>query len=92
MSNLKYRLAIIAALCAVSIWALFPRNVEVRLRRPDGTFYDTVQKRIPLRRGRFFTEHDTSDSERVVIVDEKLAARYWPGEDPVGKREVQEPR
>lgn len=51
MSNLKYRLATIVALCAISIWALFPRDVDVRLRRPDGTFYDTVQKRIPLKRG-----------------------------------------
>ncbi|MDQ3951310.1 MAG: protein translocase subunit SecD [Gemmatimonadota bacterium] len=51
MSNLKYRLIFIAALVLASAWALFPRDVEVRLRRPDGTFYDTVQKRIPLRRG-----------------------------------------
>jgi preprotein translocase subunit SecD len=51
MSNLKYRLILIAALVLASVWALFPRDVEVRLRRPDGTFYDTVQRRIPLRRG-----------------------------------------
>jgi preprotein translocase subunit SecD len=51
MSNLKYRLILIAVLVLASVWTLFPRNVEVRLRRPDGTFYDTVQKRIPLRRG-----------------------------------------
>jgi preprotein translocase subunit SecD len=51
MSNLKYRLVLIAALVLASVWFLFPRDVEVRLRRPDGTFYDTVQKRIPLRRG-----------------------------------------
>jgi preprotein translocase subunit SecD len=51
MSNLKYRLILIAALVLASVWFLFPRDVEVRLRRPDGTFYDTVQKRIPLRRG-----------------------------------------
>jgi len=51
MSNLKHRLILIAALVLASAWALFPRDVDVRLRRPDGTFYDTVQKRIPLRRG-----------------------------------------
>jgi preprotein translocase subunit SecD len=51
MSNLKYRLILIAGLVLASVWFLFPRDVEVRLRRPDGTFYDTVQKRIPLRRG-----------------------------------------
>jgi preprotein translocase subunit SecD len=51
MSNLKYRLIVIAGLVLASVWFLFPRDVEVRLRRPDGTFFDTVQKRIPLRRG-----------------------------------------
>jgi preprotein translocase subunit SecD len=51
MSNLKYRLLVIGGLVALSIWALFPRDVSVRLRRPDGSFYDTVQKRVPLRRG-----------------------------------------
>src|ERR687896_2681065 len=51
MSNLKYRLILIGALVLASVWALFPRDVSVRLRRPDGTFFDTTQKRIPLRRG-----------------------------------------
>jgi protein-export membrane protein SecD len=51
MSNLKYRLVLIVALVLASAWALFPRDVEVRLRRPDGTFYDTTQRRIPLKRG-----------------------------------------
>ena len=42
--------------------------------------------RIPLRRGRFFTESDTADSPLVVIVDEQLAQRFWPNADPVGRR------
>jgi predicted permease len=37
-------------------------------------------------RGRFFDERDGEDSLRVVVVDEKLAARFWPGRDPVGRR------
>jgi putative ABC transport system permease protein len=41
---------------------------------------------IPLRRGRYFTDHDTPETLRVVIVDETLARRYWPDEDPIGKR------
>ena len=41
---------------------------------------------IPLRRGRSFDEHDTHSAERVVIVNDELARRYWPGEDPLGKR------
>jgi preprotein translocase subunit SecD len=51
MSNLKYRLILIGALVLASIWAVFPRDVSVRLRRPDGTFFDTTQKRVPLRYG-----------------------------------------
>lgn len=51
MSNLKYRLLIIGGLVLASVWALFPRDVKVRQRRPDGTFYDTVARRVPLRKG-----------------------------------------
>ena len=41
---------------------------------------------IPLRRGRLFSDSDTSTAPRVVIVDERLAKRFWPGQDPVGRR------
>ncbi len=41
---------------------------------------------IPLLRGRSFTEADGRSSPGVVIINEELARRYWPGEDAVGKR------
>ncbi len=41
---------------------------------------------IPLKRGRIFTDQDTMGRELITIVDETLAARYWPNEDPVGQR------
>lgn len=41
---------------------------------------------IPLRSGRRFTSSDTSTSPRVVIVDERLARRFWPDADPIGRR------
>jgi preprotein translocase subunit SecD len=71
MSNLKYRLILIGALVVASVWALFPRDVEVRLRRPDGTFYDTIQKRIPLRygldlRGGMHLALEVDESQRAV--------------------------
>jgi predicted permease len=42
--------------------------------------------RIPLRRGRYLTEQDREGSGRVVVINEASARKYWPGEDPLGKR------
>jgi predicted permease len=41
---------------------------------------------IPLLAGRHFTEQDTTESASVVIVSRGMAERFWPGEDPIGKR------
>ena len=41
--------------------------------------------RIPLLRGRVFAETDVGNSTRVVIINEALARKYWPKEDPVGQ-------
>jgi predicted permease len=41
---------------------------------------------IPLRRGRFLTASDIDGSPAVVLVNETLARRYFPGEDPVGRK------
>ena len=41
---------------------------------------------IPLRAGRFFTDHDTGAAPRVAIVSESTARRLWPGQNPIGKR------
>lgn len=41
---------------------------------------------IPLRRGRLFTTSDTERSRRVMIIDERLAYRFWKNADPVGHR------
>ena len=42
--------------------------------------------RVPLKRGRFFTEATRTDAPRVVIVDEQLAKKFWPNADPIGRR------
>jgi predicted permease len=41
---------------------------------------------VSLARGRFFAETDTAGAARVIMVDEKLARRFWPGQDPIGRR------
>jgi putative ABC transport system permease protein len=48
---------------------------------------------VPLLRGRYFSQGDGPDSPLVALIDERMAKRYWPGEDPVGKRfKGQDPR
>ena len=51
---------------------------------PSDDYFQTMG--IPLVKGRYFDARDTADSPPVVIVSEALARKYWPGEDPVGKR------
>src|SRR5438105_2601051 len=51
MSQLKYRLLLIAALLVASVGFLFPRDVTVRRRGPDGTLQETVERKVPLKRG-----------------------------------------
>jgi predicted permease len=41
---------------------------------------------IPLLRGRFFRDSDTASAPLVVIVNRTLAEKYWPNQDPIGKR------
>jgi putative ABC transport system permease protein len=41
---------------------------------------------IPLLRGRLFNESDPAEAKNRVIVNETLARRHWPNEDPIGKR------
>jgi putative ABC transport system permease protein len=41
---------------------------------------------IPIRRGRAFDERDREGRPGVVVVSESFVRRYWPGQDPIGKR------
>jgi len=41
---------------------------------------------IPVLRGRAFASQDTDSAPRVIVINQTMANRYWPNEDPVGKR------
>jgi putative ABC transport system permease protein len=42
--------------------------------------------RIPLLRGRFFSEHDSPSNPKVAIISETLSRRYFPNQDPIGRQ------
>ncbi|HYL77160.1 MAG TPA: ABC transporter permease [Bryobacteraceae bacterium] len=42
--------------------------------------------RIPLLRGRQFDDRDNGKSERVLIINQAMAKKYWPSGDPIGSR------
>jgi putative ABC transport system permease protein len=49
---------------------------------PD--YFSTMQ--IPLLRGRTFTERDATGAPKVAVINESMARKLWPGQDPIGKR------
>jgi putative ABC transport system permease protein len=58
------------------------RSVELRAISPE--YFRTLG--IALKRGRVFTEADSQDSFRVVIINESLARLFWPDSDPLGEQ------
>jgi preprotein translocase subunit SecD len=80
MSNLKYRLLLIAAMCLVSLAALFPRTKTVRVYDPKtGAFRSQEAKYIPLKKGldlsggTYFALGIDDANQRVPITDRKEA-------------------
>jgi putative ABC transport system permease protein len=57
---------------------------DVDIRAVAGPYFETL--RIPLRRGRDFDAHDTAASVPVAVVNDSMARRLWPGQDPIGRR------
>jgi predicted permease len=41
---------------------------------------------VQLARGRFVEARDSATAPKVLVIDEKLAKRFWPNQDPVGRR------
>jgi putative ABC transport system permease protein len=60
---------------------LEPSTTYFRIVTPD--YFRTLG--VPVRKGRGFEASDRASSERVVVINEALAAKYFPGEDPIGR-------
>src|SRR6059058_6111815 len=57
-------------------------NADLEVVRGD--YFATLK--VPLLRGRTFNERDTKDAPRVIVVDQGMVDKYFPNEDPIGKR------
>jgi predicted permease len=57
---------------------------EVNMRDVSADYFETL--RVRLVRGRFFSDAEDASKPRVVVINRALARRYYPGEDPIGKR------
>jgi putative ABC transport system permease protein len=60
------------------------KDPTIALRQVSPDYFQTV--RTPLLRGRVFTETDIAGASPVAIVNQTTANRYWPQQDPIGKR------
>ena len=59
-------------------------NPSLNLESIHPNYFETFE--VPLVRGRAFAATDREGAVEVAIVSEDVAARLWPGEDPIGKR------
>lgn len=59
-------------------------NVAMDYQVVNNDYFATLE--IPILRGRGLTEQDDETAARVIVVNEAMATRYWPNENPVGKR------
>ncbi len=54
------------------------------IRSVDANYFRTLA--IPLRAGRTFTERDSENAPRVMLINEEMARQHWPNESPIGQR------
>jgi putative ABC transport system permease protein len=79
---------------------IFPDNVPLdpnKYQGPGGTFSAVsggyfAAMGIPVVKGRTFTDHDSSTSPAVAVIDEAAARTFWPDQNPLGRRVVFEAR
>ena len=59
------------------------RNTDIALNQISPDYFRALK--VPLLKGRVFADTDSQNSEPVVILNQAAAARYFPGEDAVGR-------
>ncbi|MGH9789741.1 MAG: FtsX-like permease family protein, partial [Candidatus Acidiferrales bacterium] len=59
-------------------------SLKISFNRVGLRYFETM--RIPVLAGRDFTERDDATRPGVAIINETMARRFWPGDDPIGKR------
>ncbi len=59
-------------------------ELQVDKRAATTGYFRTME--IPLLKGRYFNEHDVHEAPPVAIIDDKMAQRFWPRDNPIGKR------
>jgi macrolide transport system ATP-binding/permease protein len=60
------------------------KHIEVPEREVSADYFSTLRTR--LLRGRFFTNEDTAKKPLVAIINNSLARKYFPGQDPIGQQ------
>jgi predicted permease len=64
--------------------ALHPEELLANNRLVSEGYFRTLG--IPLRAGRAFSSHDGADAPLVAVINETMARKFWPGENPIGLR------
>jgi predicted permease len=63
--------------------SMLPQGSGVKFNLVGPGYFDIMG--IDLLRGRAITQEDRADGQKVAVVNETLANRVWPGEDPIGR-------
>jgi len=61
-----------------------PYHGDVQYRYATPHYFNVLK--VPLLRGRFFSLQDTAKAPGVLIINEVMARKYWPKQDPIGQR------
>jgi predicted permease len=57
---------------------------QIFFNRITPGYFSTL--RVPILRGRSFTDADDETAPQVAVINQAMAAQFWPGENPLGKR------